>query len=170
VGSLSPARWSNNCCNAMRRGEQSKVGMDASMYKDGPTPSKLQFVALSVYLSFRHGFDSHRPLNDDSIVLTPLNPLKRPIKQGFLVPRDSVLESPHRRVLSGKSLQECILGQCQRLGNLIAELPRNVLKSAIQRGSVSGEADWGGRNPHSAAQTGQNEPRYHPKGPSATSG
>jgi len=33
----------------------------------------------------------------------------------------------------------------------------------MQRRSVSDEADWGGQNPHSGSQNGQNEPHYHPK-------
>src|ERR1700688_4173224 len=59
----------------MRRGEQSKVGMEASLYKDGPTP--LEFTICSAFQSFGHGFDSHRPLQQnrkntaESATLTP---------------------------------------------------------------------------------------------------
>jgi hypothetical protein len=40
----------------------------------------------------------------------------------------------------------------------------------MQRGSVSGEGDWGGQNQHSGPADGQNEPHYYPKGASATCG
>src|SRR6266849_5748737 len=38
----------------------------------------------------------------------------------------------------------------------------NERSEAIQRGSVSGEADWGGQTSTAAPQNGQNEPHYHP--------
>jgi hypothetical protein len=53
----------------MRRGEQSKVGMDALMYKDGPTPLEIQCTQASGMGSIPIA----RSINhDDSTVLTSL--------------------------------------------------------------------------------------------------
>jgi len=41
---------------------------------------------------------------------------------------------------------------------------------AIQRGSVGGEAGWGGQTTTAAPRNGQNEPHYHRKGASAVCG
>jgi hypothetical protein len=41
---------------------------------------------------------------------------------------------------------------------------------AIERGRVSGEADWVGKTSTATPQNGENEPHYHPKGASTICG
>ena len=154
------------------------------MHPDRTIQGPGKWLSVVRFLNSKTGFAFSRDDQVDAVVEPPAVGVVAvakagPTHSGQLLYTDDGGEHWRPRPLDAWDLRLSSLGQelgCSASKTLplrtVSEPGQKATErsEAIQWGSVSGEADGGGQNPHSAPQNGQKEPRYHPKGPSATSG